>query len=136
VLCVVRVVCCEVEVCSVVSVVCCECCEVEVWSVVCCEVEVWSIVCCEVEVCSVVSVVCCQVEISATDLSFVRRSLTECGVSECDLETSVHWGCCAIDIILQFVRLSAGCLSVSATSPSPPVSHVCYFTLALVRKQP
>jgi len=35
---------------------------------------------------SVFSVVCCQVEVSATGWSLVRRSLTECGVSECDLE--------------------------------------------------
>jgi hypothetical protein len=37
---------------------------------------------------SVVSVVCCQVEVSATSWSFVQRSPTECGVSECDRETS------------------------------------------------
>jgi hypothetical protein len=35
-----------------------------------------------------VSVVCCQVEVSATGRSFVQRSPTEYGVSECDLETS------------------------------------------------
>ena len=38
---------------------------------------------------SVVSVVCCQVEVSATGWSLVQRSLTECGVSECDREASV-----------------------------------------------
>ena len=32
---------------------------------------------------SVVSVVCCQVEVSATDRSFVQRSPTECGASLC-----------------------------------------------------
>jgi hypothetical protein len=32
----------------------------------------------------VVSVVCCQVEVSATDLSLVQKSTTECGVPECD----------------------------------------------------
>jgi hypothetical protein len=37
---------------------------------------------------SLVSVVCCQIEASATGLSLVQRSLTECGVSECDRETS------------------------------------------------
>jgi len=37
----------------------------------------------------VVSVVCCQVEISATGRSFVQRSSTECGVSECDRGTSI-----------------------------------------------
>ena len=34
------------------------------------------------------SVVCCEVEVSATGRSLVQRSLTKCGVSECDLETS------------------------------------------------
>jgi hypothetical protein len=34
---------------------------------------------------SLVSVVCCQVEVSATGLSLVQRSPTECSVSsECD----------------------------------------------------
>ena len=37
---------------------------------------------------SVVSVVCCQVEVYATGRSLVQRSPTDCGVSECDLETS------------------------------------------------
>jgi hypothetical protein len=32
--------------------------------------------------------VCCQVKISATGRSLVQRSSTECGVSECVLETS------------------------------------------------
>ena len=36
---------------------------------------------------SLVSVVCCQVEVSATGRSLVQRSPTECGVSECDVET-------------------------------------------------
>jgi hypothetical protein len=31
---------------------------------------------------------CCQAEVSATGRSFVRRSSTERGVPECDLETS------------------------------------------------
>ena len=34
------------------------------------------------------SVVCCQVEVSATGRVLVQRSLTECGVSVCDLGTS------------------------------------------------
>ena len=34
------------------------------------------------------SVVCCQEEISATGRSLLQRSSTECGVAECDLETS------------------------------------------------
>jgi len=32
---------------------------------------------------SIVSVVCCQVEVSATSLSLVPRSPTDCGVSLC-----------------------------------------------------
>ena len=35
-----------------------------------------------------VSVVCCQVEISASGWSLVQRSPTECGVSECNHESS------------------------------------------------
>ena len=35
-----------------------------------------------------VSAVYCQVEVSATERSLVQRSHTECGESECDLETS------------------------------------------------
>jgi len=31
----------------------------------------------------VLSVVCCQVEVSATDWSFVQRSPTDCGASLC-----------------------------------------------------
>jgi hypothetical protein len=34
------------------------------------------------------SVVCCQVEVSASDWSLIQRSPTECGVSECDHESS------------------------------------------------
>ena len=37
---------------------------------------------------SLVSVVCCQVEVSASGRSLVQRSPTECGVSECDHESS------------------------------------------------
>jgi len=49
---------------------------------------------------SPVNLACFHVEISATDRSLVQRSPTECGVSECRLETSVvrrPWhirGCC------------------------------------------
>jgi hypothetical protein len=32
--------------------------------------------------------VCCQADVSATGRSIVQRSPTECGGSECDLETS------------------------------------------------
>ena len=37
---------------------------------------------------SFVSVLCCQVEVSATGRSLFQRRPTECGVCECDLETS------------------------------------------------
>ena len=45
---------------------------------------------------------CCQTEVSAMVRSLVQRSPTECGVSECDLETSKmrkhrpHCGCRAM----------------------------------------
>ena len=35
-----------------------------------------------------VSVVCCHVEVSATGRSLLQRSPIECGMSECDLQTS------------------------------------------------
>ena len=38
---------------------------------------------------SVVSVVPCQVEVSATGRSLVQRSPTDCGLSECDRESSI-----------------------------------------------
>ena len=47
--------------------------------------------------------VCCQAEVSATGWSLVQRDPTECGVSECDHETSIMkrpWstrGCCAME---------------------------------------
>jgi hypothetical protein len=42
---------------------------------------------------SLVSVVCCQVEVSATSWSLVKRSPTDCGVSNvCDHETSTKRG--------------------------------------------
>ena len=37
----------------------------------------------------VFSIVCCQVDVSATGASLVQRSPTECGVSNCDSETSI-----------------------------------------------
>ena len=51
---------------------------------------------------SLLSVVCRQVEVSASSRSLVRRSPTECGVSECDCEVLIMkmpWptrDCCAI----------------------------------------
>ena len=38
---------------------------------------------------SLVSVVCCYVEVSVSDRSLVQRGPTECGVSECDRESSI-----------------------------------------------
>jgi hypothetical protein len=38
---------------------------------------------------SLVSVVCCQVQVSAPGLSLVKRSPTDCSVSECDREASI-----------------------------------------------
>ena len=38
---------------------------------------------------SLVTVVCCQVELSASSLSLVQRSYSECRVSECDREASM-----------------------------------------------
>jgi hypothetical protein len=35
------------------------------------------------------SVVCCQVEVFAVGRSLIQRSPIECGVSECDRETSI-----------------------------------------------
>jgi hypothetical protein len=54
-----------------------------------------------VDVCLLWVFVCCQVEVSVTGRSLVQRSPIECGVSECDLETSKrrqprhNLGCCA-----------------------------------------
>jgi len=53
---------------------------------------------------SPLGVVCCQVGVSASNSSFVQRSSTECGVSECDREPSIlrrTWptgGCCTTKI--------------------------------------
>jgi hypothetical protein len=55
-----------------------------------------------------VSVVCCQVEVSARGRSLVRRSRTECGVSDCNHEASIvrrPWpirGCCAMSKKLHY----------------------------------
>jgi len=38
---------------------------------------------------SLLSVVCCQVEVCVYGLSLVQKSPVECGVSECDCETSI-----------------------------------------------
>jgi len=40
----------------------------------------------------VVCVVCCEVEGSATGRSLVQRDRAECGVPDCDLETSTRRG--------------------------------------------
>jgi hypothetical protein len=52
---------------------------------------------------TLVSVVCCQIEVSASGSSLVQRNPAECGVSECDRETSIMrrpWptrGCCTLE---------------------------------------
>ena len=56
----------------------------------------------------VLSVVFCQVEIPASDCSLVRRSPTDCGVSQCYGQTSIMrrpWptgACCAMDNVVPF----------------------------------
>jgi len=41
---------------------------------------------------SLVNVVCFQINVSATGRSFVQRNPTECGISECEIETSkMRW---------------------------------------------
>ena len=66
--------------------VCCECCVLSGRGL--CD---WPITCPEESYgcLSVVSVVCCWAHVSATGRSLVQRSLTECGVSECDREASI-----------------------------------------------
>jgi len=72
---------------------------------------------------SVVSVVGCEVEVSASGSSLVQRSPTECGVSECDHETSITrrpWttgGCCVMvgkkrRTVDHSVMLSGGCVDL------------------------
>ena len=52
---------------------------------------------------SLASVECCQIEVSVSGRSLVQRSLTMCGVSECDreaLKMRRSWltrGCCAVE---------------------------------------
>jgi hypothetical protein len=75
-LCVVSVVCCQVEVCVLL---------------VLCVVRYGS-VCCQVQVC-VVSVVCCLVEVCASGLSLFQSSPTDCGVSEYDRDASILKPC-------------------------------------------
>jgi len=41
---------------------------------------------------SVVNVMCCQVEVSATSYSLVHWNPTDCGVSECNHESSIMRG--------------------------------------------
>ena len=54
---------------------------------------------------SVESVVCCQVEVYASGWSLVQGSPTDCGVSECDLETST----------LRKPKSTRGCRSMGKT---------------------
>jgi hypothetical protein len=57
--------------------------------------------------------VCCQVEASASGLSLIQRSPTECGVPECDREASImrtplpNTGCSAVQKSL-FKKLQMG----------------------------
>jgi len=44
----------------------------------------------EQESLALVNFACYQVEVSVSVLSLVQRSLTQCGVSECDRETSIR----------------------------------------------
>jgi hypothetical protein len=67
----------------------------------------WMFVCCECHV-------CCQVVVSAPGWSPVQRSPTDCGVSECDRETSVMkrpWptrGCCVTEKKYNILSLRLG----------------------------
>jgi hypothetical protein len=53
-----------------------------------------------------VSVVCCQIDVCATGRSLVQSSRTQCGVSECDLETSTMRG-----LTRAVEPLGGGCLN-------------------------
>jgi hypothetical protein len=66
---------------------------------------------------SLVSFVCCQVDAPATFQSLAQKSPTECGVSECDLETSTmrrprpvratqQWGGGGIPGDINFIKFS------------------------------
>jgi hypothetical protein len=77
-----------------------------------------------------VSDVCCQVEVSVTGLSPVQGSPTECGVSECDSETStvkrpVPTGDCRAiggggQIHTRMLHMSVRHVSVSVHHPQGP----------------
>ena len=62
------------------------------------------------------SVVCRQVEVSASGCSLVQRSPTDCGVSECDRESSIKrrpWptmNCCAM--VIQINLMTCVCVRV------------------------
>jgi hypothetical protein len=81
-----------------------------------------------------VSVVCCQEQVSASGLSLVQRSPTECGVSECDREALTMrrpWptgGCCAMGNVAEYgVRYTA-------VLPARPISiYAIELTWALLQ---
>ena len=67
---------------------------------------------------SVLGVLCCQVEVSASVCSFVQRSPTECGVCECDRESSIKrrpWptmNCCAVVIQINVMMRVWACVCI------------------------
>jgi hypothetical protein len=61
------------------------------------------------------SFVCCQVEVYASGRSFVQRSPTECGVSECDREAS----------IMRRPRSNEGCLTTERKKNSDGRDYYC-----------
>ena len=61
-----------------------------------------------------VSCECCNVEVSATGWSLVQRSPTDCGMSECDRESSIKWR----------PWPTGGCWGV-ANKQNPYTTHFC-----------
>jgi len=82
---------------------------------------------------SVVSVVCCQVFDYASGRSFVKRSPTECGVSERDREVSITRrpcptrGCCTIKKNRQICARREGIVSEDWASYSKPPPQYLHF---------
>jgi hypothetical protein len=63
---------------------------------------------------SVVSVVCCQVEVSATNLSLVQRSPTDCGASLCVIQKPWNEEVLAHLGLLRLKKISGGSLVTSS----------------------
>jgi len=80
-------------------------------------------------------VVCCQVEVSASGWSLVQKSPTECGVSECDHESSTMrtpWPTGGISVIVK--NVSEFCILAPWRRPhtwSKLVVHFVYVPIAL-----